>query len=215
MTYILFQKNRTDTKGAQSAQPRLTADVARRGIYIDLRGVRGRAPVICGLLVEERFDQVIFDTDFADAALARELRINSLESEVLALLRMAREQDRCLFGFSPESLQALADTGMADQLRPCYRDGQQIGADWCAHTGKDGRSSSSLGAMLSLVGAILPLHLESKATTKRLREVRAMMQARGAFDAMTPIGKGKWTKLLKQNRARCEGLRTLMLALSE
>jgi hypothetical protein len=210
-----MQKNRTDTEAAQSSRPRLTADVARRGIYIDLRGVRGRAPVICGLLVEERFDQVIFDTDFADAALARELRINSLESEVLALLQAVREDGRCLFGFSPEALNALAHGRMAEQLRPFYRDGQQVGADWCARRGKDGRSSSSLGAMLSLIGAILPLHLESKATTKRLRDVRVMMQARGAFDAMTPIGKGKWTKLLKQNRARCEGLRTLMLALSE
>ena len=42
-----------------------------------------------------------------------------------------------------------------------------------------------------------------------------MIQARGSYDALTPVAKGKWTKLLLQNRARCEGMRALMLALVE
>ena len=43
--------------------------------------------------------------------------------------------------------------------------------------------------------------------------VRAMMQARGSYDALTPVGKSKWTKLLKQNQERCEGLQALILDL--
>ena len=197
----------------------LTAVAAERGIYLDAQGVRGNPPVVLGILVEEHLDQVIFDTDFADAALAKELRINSMESEMCSLLQLAREEERFVFGFSPGCL-GMAGPVEVDELRRLFVDGQQLGSEWSRRggnkstsSGSSRRSSSSLGDLLRMSGATCPSGLDGKATSKRLRDVRAMMRSRGSYEAMTRVGKGKWTNLLKQNRVRCEGLRALMLAL--
>ncbi len=199
----------------------LTVAVAQRGIYLDAQGVRGCPPVVLGILVEEHLDQVIFDTDFADAALAKELRINSVESEVHSLLQLARQEQRLVFGFSPGCLE-MAGPVEVDELCRLFVDGQQLGSEWCRRGGNKSRRSSSsrrsslgLGDLLRMSGATCPSGLDGKATSKRLRDVRAMMRSRGSYEAMTPVGKGKWTNLLKQNRVRCEGLRALMLALAD
>jgi hypothetical protein len=202
----------------------LTAVAAERGIYLDAQGVRGNPPVVVGILVEEHLDQVIFDTDFADAALAKELRINSMESEMRSLLQLAREEERFVFGFSPGCLD-MAGPAEVDELRRLFVDGQQLGTAWrrresstnrgsssCRRSGSSRRSDLNLGDLLRMSGASCPSGLDGKTTSKRLRDVRAMMRSRGSYEAMTAVGKGKWTNLLKQNRARCEGLRTLMLA---
>ena len=191
----------------------LTAVAAERGIYLDAQGVRGNPPVVLGILVEEHLDQVIFDTDFADAALAKELRINSMESEMCSLLQLAREEERFVFGFSPGCL-GMAGPVEVDELRRLFVDGQQLGSEWSRRGGNKSTSSgSNLGDLLRMSGATCPSGLDGKATSKRLRDVRAMMRSRGSYEAMTRVGKGKWTNLLKQNRVRCEGLRALMLAL--
>ncbi len=199
----------------------LTAVAAQRGIYLDAQGVRGCPPVVLGILVEEHLDQVIFDTDFADAALAKELRINSAESEVHSLLQLAREEERLVFGFSLRCLE-IAGPDEVDELRRLFIDGQQLGSEWwrrggikSTRSGSSRRSSLSLGELLRMSGVTCHSGLDGKAISKRLRDVRAMMRSRGSYEAMTPVGKGKWTNLLKQNRARCEGLRALMLALAD
>ena len=191
-------------------------DAAQRGIYIDFRAVRGNPPALLGLLVEEDFDQVVFDTQYADAALAAELRINSLGAEVGALLARARTEERLVFVFSSGSLDIVARHHPADaDLRRLCRDGQQLGADWCARTAKPARAALSLSGLLRQMGAPRLPHLDSKAATKRLRDVGGMLRSRGAYDALTPVAKAKWTRLLLQSRAQCEGLRTLVLALAE
>ena len=120
----------------------LTAVVAQRGIYLDAQGVRGCPPVVLGILVEEDLDQVIFDTDFADAAMAKELRINSAESEVHSLLQLAREEERFVFGFSPGCLE-MAGPVEVDELRRLFVDGQQLGSEWCRRERSTSRGSSS------------------------------------------------------------------------
>ena len=90
---------------ADNSSETLPAVAAQRGIYLDVQGVRGSPPAVLGILIEERFDQVILDTDLADAALAKELRINSMESEVQSLLQLARDEERSVCGFSPRCLE--------------------------------------------------------------------------------------------------------------
>ena len=193
----------------------LTEDAARRAIYVDTQGVQGAPPVVLGTLVEQRLDQVVFDTDFADAALAKELRISSVEAEAQSLLQLAQTEERFVVGFSPRSLMMMTAQAEVDGLRSVFHDVQQFAADWGERRGTVSKPGPSLGSLLRLVGRDCPPGLDGKATTKRLRDVRSMIQARGSYDALTPVAKGKWTKLLLQNRARCEGMRALMLALVE
>ena len=189
---------------------------ARRAMYIDFRGVRGSPPALLGQLTEQRFEQVVFDMDYADAALAKDLRVNALEAEVGALLERARDEERLVFGFAPRTLEILAQYRAAvSDLGLVYRDGQQLGAAWCARAGKSERAAGSLSALLRSIGATRPRHLDSKATTKSLRDVGSMLRARGSYDALTPVAKAKWTNLLQQSRAHCEGLRMLTVALAE
>jgi len=193
----------------------LTEDVARRAIYVDTQGVQGALPVVLGTLVEQRLDQVVFDTDFADAALAKELRISSVEAEAQSLLQLAQAEGRFVVGFSPRSLMMMAAQAEVDGLRSVFHDVQQVATDWGERHGTVSKPGPSLGSLLRLVGRDCPPGLDGKTTTKRLRDVRAMIQARGSYDALTPVAKGKWTKLLLHNRRRCEGMRALLLALVE
>lgn len=215
---IQSRRERGIANGSPVTGSSLTTSAARRGIYLDVQGVRGSPPVVLGLLVDGHFDQVILDSDFADAALAKELRITSEMDEVQSLLQRVRQEERLVFGFSlrwQELTGATDDQGPPSQMLPLIVDGQQLAADWYRSRGRVRSARMGLGDFLRAVGVPAPAGLDSKATSKRLRDVRAMMQARGYYDALTPVGKGKWTKLLKQNQERCEGLQALILALMD
>ena len=200
--------------GSSVTRSPLTTCTAKRGIYLDIQGVRGSPPVVLGSLIDDHFDQVILDSDFADAALAKELRISSEADEVQSLLQRVRQEERLVFGFSLRWQELMSAT--EDQVPPSLPlivDGQPFAADWYRSRGRVRSTRMGLGDFLRAVGAPCPAGLDSKATSKRLRDVRAMMQARGSYDALTPVGKSKWTKLLKQNQERCEGLQALILDL--
>ena len=49
-------------------------------------------------------------------------------------------------------------------------------------------------------------------SAKRIRDVREMLGKRnGAYAALTPVAKAKWTKALLHNWHDCVGLRALMI----
>ena len=51
------------------------SDVEARGIYIDIKGVRDRPPVVIGISVDDVFEQVVTDFAFGDAALRNGSRL--------------------------------------------------------------------------------------------------------------------------------------------
>jgi hypothetical protein len=55
-----------------------------------------------------------------------------------------------------------------------------------------------------------PIHLGIEKTTSRIKHVKDQLIARESFDALTPVAKAKWTKLLDHNRHDVMGMERLV-----
>lgn len=186
--------------------------IETRGIYVDLKGVRDSPPVVLGMAVDDTFEQIVVDSAFGDAALAKELRVNHLEDEMRSIVARCRAEDRMIFGFSRSVLDSIEHfTSCADSVANLYEDAQQLTRLWHEKTGRTGTSDWALADYLADMGNPQPRHLGSKHTTSRLRYVQRQMLKHGAYDAMSGGAKAKWTKLLQQSRGDTFGVRELTL----
>ena len=71
---------------------------------------------------------------------------------------------------------------------------------------------NQLSRYLDLIGYDVPKAYGPGNSAKRIRDVREMLGKRnGAYAALTPVAKAKWTKALLHNWHDCVGLRALMI----
>lgn len=181
----------------------LTTADAERAIYIDFKGLRDAAPVIVGQLVEDVFEQLVVDARFGDAALAKDLRVNSLEDEVAALLERSRGEARRVCAFRRLELEMVDRfTCLGRELASVFVAVQEV---------VPGGPDRSLADLLRERGHRQPGHLAPRHTTPRLRYVEQQLQRHDAYAAITGTAKAKWTKLLQQNESDCRGTRELLL----
>ncbi|MEE2832038.1 MAG: hypothetical protein VYD18_06725 [Candidatus Latescibacterota bacterium] len=188
------------------------SDVEARGIYIDIKGVRDRPPVVIGISVDDVFEQVVTDFAFGDAALAKDLRVNRFEDEVRALLARCARESRLIFAFSPHALDVVGRyTPSGGALTDLYEDAQQLALLWHDKSERGGASDWSLADFLADMGQPQPRHLGTRHTTSRLRYVERQLNRHGAYDAISAGAKAKWTKVLQQNESDTRGIRKLVL----
>ena len=65
-----------------------------REIYIDFEGFMDKTPSLLGILVEDEFEQVVLDPSLRLAAIAKDLRISTLEAEVRSLVKRCEQEGR-------------------------------------------------------------------------------------------------------------------------
>ena len=142
------------------------SDVEARGIYIDIKGVRDRPPVVIGISVDDLFEQVVTDFDFGDAALAKDLRVNRFEDEVRTLLARCARESRLIFAFSPHALNVVGRyTPSGGALAAVYEDAQELALLWHEKSERGGTSDWSLADFLADMGQPQPRHLGTRHTT--------------------------------------------------
>ena len=181
-----------------------------RGVFLDLKGVGDSPPVVLGMAVDDGFEQIIVDTAFGDAALAKDLRVNRLEDEVRSLVARCRSEDLLIFGFSRHVLDCIEQhTSCADSVADLYEDAQQLVQLWNEKTERTSTSDWTLANHLANMGKPQPRHLGAKHTASRLRYVEQQLRKHGAYDAISGGAKAKWTKLLQQNQSDTLGLQML------
>lgn len=182
-----------------------------RGIYVDLLGLRDTPPVLLSVLVDESFEQIVTDTAFGDAALARDLRVRAVVDELRDLLLRAAREQRRLFGFGPAHA-LVRWTPSLRGLSGHYDDVADLTRLWYEREGRSIDDRRDLAGFLDDLGQPIPGRLARRHTTSRLRHVQSQLQAHGAWTHLTPTAKGKWTKLLQQGESAVRGMRTLALA---
>lgn len=187
-------------------------DVEMRGIYIDIKGVRDRPPVVIGFSVDDLFEQVITDSAFGDAALAKDLRVNRFEDEVQALLARCARESRRVFAFSRKFLDTVwSHTSLGGAVAAVHEDAQELALLWHDKSERAGTSGWSLADFLADMGQPQPRYLGTRHTTSRLRYVEQLLNRHGAYDAISGGAKAKWTKVLQQNESDTRGTRELVL----
>ncbi len=195
------------------------SEQVRRAIYVDIKGPADDLPVLASFLSPEEGDgspvQVVTDMAFADAALAKDLRVQQFEDFVEDLITRCQADGRCLFTWGTSLADATdrpaGPSSLGRQLAQVVTDIRPALLATVTVTGKKagkGREPD-LVDLLRQVGLPTPRHLGSKQSAQRLRYVRQQLARHDAYGSITSTAKAKWTKLLQQGQNDCRGLHDL------
>lgn len=193
--------------------PLLTIKEAKRGIYMDFEGLRKEPPSLVGILTEEDFQQVVVDEGLQSAAEAKELEFSKLEMKVKSLLKQAREEKRKIIGFTRIELRLVDKyTNLGPDLKKFYLNAHKIAKKWVERFHQnENLKSLSLKNLADFTGSPYPVYLGKQQAAARIRYVRDMLNKWNVYKDITPVAKGKWTKLLQYNTLDCYHMRDLML----
>lgn len=188
------------------------SDVEGRSLCLDFKGLRDAVPTVLGIQVEGTFESVVTDVTFGDAALAKDLRVNSFADEISAIVARCRREARRIFGFSHDTSVTVAQFAHAgaafDEL---FEDARELGLLWHEKVGRPGAPDWALADFLADMGQPLPKRLAPKHTTSRVRYVGQALQRHGRYDAISGGAKAKWTRLLQQSASDTQALQSFVL----
>lgn len=192
-------------------QAYITLKEAERAIYIDFEGFEEKSPTLIGILVEDEFEQAVFDPQLNEAAVAKGMRQASLKEEIPRLVERGKREERFFAAYSRHELNVIQEFAGID-LSDTYRDGRKIAKKWKSKFHKEAAAGCrSLKEYLSFIGYQRGAHLGERKSTSRIKAVKEMLEKRGEFEKMTPVVKAKWTKLLDHNEIDCRGMKELVL----
>lgn len=196
-------------KELKRIQSSISKEEAERAIYIDFEGFEDMSPTMLGILIEESFEQVVFDEALKPAALKKNMRMNSIEAEIVNLIRTCNNENRLIVAYSQHEFNIIREYANQD-ISQYYRDARMIAKKWRNRLYRDSCRCKSLKDYLSFIGFNRPSHLGERKTTSRIKSVKDMLLRRGDYDSLTPTTKAKWTKLLEHNEIDCKGMRALV-----
>jgi hypothetical protein len=137
--------------------------------------------------------------------------MSSLTEVATELARKSECEERPIIAYSQHELNLFMAYAQID-IAKLYRDARMIAKRWKNMVHPDARlKSRSLKDFLEFIGFARPTHLGYRKSTKRLNAVREMLRRKGSFDALTPVVKAQWTKLLEHNVIDCRGMRAVVL----
>jgi predicted nuclease of restriction endonuclease-like RecB superfamily len=184
---------------------------AERGIYIDCEGFAEQSPALIGILIGDNLEQVLLDQELEPIAIAKGHRMSSLTEVAMQLAQQSEREERPIIAYSQHELNLLMKYARID-ISKVYRDARMIAKRWKNILHPDvPLKSRSLKDFLEFIGFTRLKYLGYRKSTKRLNAVREMLRRKGSFDALTPVVKAQWTKLLVHNAIDCRGMRALVL----
>lgn len=193
----------------------LTKEQAERGIYIDFEGFKNEAPTVIGILIDDYFEQIIFDEKLRLAAEKKDLRVATLSDTVKYLINCCDDEGRKIIAYSNHELHKIFKYADID-ISSYYKNARSIAKRWFNREHYEKKLPSwGLKDFLDFIGYNRPSHLGNQKSTSRIKHVKEMIEKRDAYDELTSTAKGKWTKLLHHNRIDCEGMKDLMLEVTK
>jgi hypothetical protein len=188
---------------------------AKRAIYIDFEGFMKESPALLGVLVDNSFEQIVFDTELRDAARATALRISALSVEGARILDQGLSERRYIVAYSLLEQLQLARWANLD-ISGQYKNARAVAQRWRSRFHPDAAANGNgLKDYFKLIGVERGRHLGDRKSTKWIRAVRNGLRTNRTFDGLTSTQKAFWTKLLQHNRIDCEGMRTLIVRVSD
>jgi hypothetical protein len=104
-----------------SKKETITSDQATRGIYLDFEGKMDQPPMMCGVMVEGDFSQVVFEEGFEPAVGQAHqvkgwpIQMADLDTFLVSLVERAIKEDRHLIAFSNHELAVLKEIEGIDE----------------------------------------------------------------------------------------------------
>ncbi len=193
----------------------LAADLAH-GLFLDLKGPHDGLPVLATCIsVAERI-QCVTDMAFADAGLAKDLRVIAFEDWLSDLVERCHDEGTRIYTFDTQLLNAAhGHPPLASRLEAILTDVKPLLREWHGQKSAKGkRREPTLADFLRHAGLAVTPSIGSPQTAQRLRYVRQQLLKHGAYVSITGTAKSKWTKLLKQGEQDCAGLQCLMESLA-
>jgi hypothetical protein len=198
---------RTSTKNPHAS---ISVPEAQKAIYVDFEGFQGQSPSLIGILADGSLTQVVLDSRLNTAAAAKGCRMDSILDVATTLKRWCQDGGRKLVGYSQHELQVFAEYAGVDFTAE-YRDARMIAKRWWNKCRPGApRQDNGLKTFLEAIGRPYPTCFGEQKVTSRLRAVINMLGNRGTYDALTPVVKSKWQKLLSYNEYDCRGMQELV-----
>lgn len=192
-------------------EARLSQAEAERAIYIDFEGFEDHSPSLLGILIDNTLEQVVLDARLSLAAEAKNLRVATLHDSVRDLLAQSKAEGRLIVAYSQHEKNVIEKFAQTDLTGP-YRDARMIAKRWrtICHTGRP-IGGRGLKDFLEFINFPRGTYLGEKKSTSRLKSVGDMLARKENYQALTPVAKAKWTKLLEHNEIDCRGMCALVV----
>ena len=189
----------------------ISSTEAGRAIYIDFEGFQDKSPSLIGVLIEDKFEQIVLEPELGSAASAKSMRLANLDDEVLRLIDLSRQEDRYIVAYSQHELNVIKEYADRD-ISDIYRDARMIAKKWKVKFHRESAAKcKALKDYLSFIEYPRGAYLGEKKSTSRIKAVQEMIRTRGEYEKLTPVAKAKWTKLLEHNEIDCKGMKALVL----
>lgn len=196
--------------GIPKIEKYISMEAAERAIYIDFEGFTDQSPALLGILIDDQFEQVVLDPRLQQAAVAKHLRVVSLDDIIKELMNRANEEKRYVVAYTQHEKNVVRRFADIDLTGP-YRDARMIAMRWRRRPFETGNTDRTLKNYLKAIGFVRGTYLGDRLSTTRLGEVIKMLDERKSYDDLTAVKKAKWTKLLSHNRIDCQGMKALVL----
>jgi hypothetical protein len=192
-----------------NSEKNISDNEAKKAIYIDFEGFSNSAPSLIGVQCEENFWQVVFSEDLRLAAEAKNLNVTDGKKFISELLIKATNENRKIVAYSSFEKEQCYKWYEID-ISEVYVNANLVAKRWKRKAYPKSRVSG-LKDYLKLINYPRGDHLGIKQSTQRILSVVNMLAKRKNFEDLTPVAKGKWTKLLDHNRIDVQGMKFLVM----
>lgn len=201
----------------------LTAEEARRAIYIDFEGNTGQAPSLLGIRVEETTEQVIFDPVLESyGALSNTryaTRVDSLESALLGLKDRSSREGRLILGFSIHEFEVVStyctEPCLVEWFRSTYVNAKGPIDRWIRHQVAEADANKpeerSLKEYVNFVGVRYAPGTGPGTVGPGLTRLRQQIDRYGSAEATTKGTRLHWWRMLSHNSTDLNATRELTL----
>jgi hypothetical protein len=204
----------------------MTPHEVDRAIYIDFEGTEIEPATFLGVLCEGQWQVYLIETAFHKAEVTHKLGTlhkSSLPSVCRRIASQSRKEDRKVVAWSSREIDEITqcprltmaerawwESNLINLLPPAKRWANRQGVTVPPIPGHRGNQSNkwSLSGFRKATGyPIIATAFEPGKTASRIRHVRGQLKTRGRYDRLTPVAKGKWSKVLTHNYHDCAGLK--------
>jgi hypothetical protein len=195
---------------------RLTADEARRALYIDVEGEAKRPPVLLGVLRRKGRGPKPFvahelvDPDYTLLAHLEGMPVRDLHAAILSLVARAEKKDRRIVAWSEHELdlvRTLDDPDLIARFEARFCNAKLLAHRWRAkcHAGSK-PATERLRDYLDLVAYRTPVDAPYGEAAATIRAIRLRLER---DQPPTELQLAKWRRLVEHNRSDCDGMRLI------